>query len=207
MINGSAEKDGVSDAYVYLGNRSDVKIISMSMGDVFYSGQVADAVVYAYNKGKLIFNAAGTSLSWTSRWGVIFPANMSQTVAVTGVRTGTPLQRCDVCHDGSQVDFVITMQDRNNTNRTPLTLHTSGNTPRYTGGSSCATATTAGIAALVWAKNLGQSRNQVLNVLKKSSEFYPSRNNYLQIHYGGVSFINLSNLEFVCCFDKENTPS
>ncbi|MEO1450324.1 MAG: S8/S53 family peptidase, partial [Bacteroidota bacterium] len=144
---------------------------------VFYSGQVADAVVYAHNKGKLIFNAAGTSLTWTSWWGVIFPANMSQTVAVTGVRTGSSLQRCNTCHDGSQVDFVVTMQDAGNTNRTALTLHTSGNQPSYTSGSSAATATMAGIAALVWGKNLGQNRNQVLQRLKDASQFYPSRSN------------------------------
>ncbi len=176
IINESREKDGVSDAYVNLGNRADVKIISMSLGDVFYSSQVADAVVYAYNKGKLIFNAAGTSLSWTSWWGVIFPATMSQTVAVTGVKTGSNMSRCDVCHDGSQVDFVVIMQDQNNSNRTPLTLYMSGNTPAYTGGSSIATATTAGIAALVWAKDPSQSRGTILQRLKDASSNYPSRN-------------------------------
>ncbi|MDP4952789.1 MAG: S8/S53 family peptidase, partial [Flavobacteriales bacterium] len=104
VINGSREKDGVTDSFYYLGNRSDVKIISMSLGDVFWSSQVADGVYYAYNRGKLIFCAAGTSLSWTSWWGVIFPANMSQTTAVTGIRTGSPMQRCVECHSGSQVD-------------------------------------------------------------------------------------------------------
>lgn len=175
VINESAEKDGVSDALYALGGRSDVKIISMSLGDVFSSGQVADAVRYAYGNGKLIFAAAGTSLSWTSWYGVIFPATMSETVAITGVRTETPLQRCDVCHDGSAVDFVIVMQDRRNTDRRPLTLAESGNVPSRTGGSSVATATTAGIAALVWATNPGMSRSQVLQRLKDASEFYPSR--------------------------------
>ncbi|MDG1779508.1 MAG: S8/S53 family peptidase [Flavobacteriales bacterium] len=176
IINSSNEKDGVSDSYYYLGNRSDVKIISMSLGDVFYSGQVADAVNYANNQGKLIFCAAGTSLSWTSWWGVIFPANMSQTVAVTGVKTGLPMARCVECHSGSQVDFIVVMQDRNNTNRGPITLSDYGNTPNYTGGSSIATATTAGIAALVWAENPGLSKNQVTNILKENASYYPYRN-------------------------------
>jgi len=175
IINSSKEKDGVSDSYYYLGNRGDVKIISMSLGDVFYSGQVADAVNYANNQGKLIFCAAGTSLSWTSWWGVIFPANMWQTVAVTGVKTGAPMQRCVECHSGSQVDFIVVMQDRNNTNRGPITLADYGNTPNYTGGSSIATATTAGIAALVWAENPGLSKGQVKNILKENASYYPSR--------------------------------
>ncbi|NRA51551.1 MAG: protease, partial [Phaeodactylibacter sp.] len=41
--------------------------------------------------------------------------------------------------------------------------------------SSAATATTAGIAALVWATNPNQSRNQVLQRLKNASSNYPAR--------------------------------
>lgn len=177
IINGSGEKDGVSDALYYLGSRGDVDIISMSIGDVFYSGQVADAVNYAYNQGKLIFSAAGTSLSWTSWWGVIFPANMSQTVAVTGVQTGMPLKKCVECHDGSAVDFVCVMQDRTNSGRNAITMADYSDQPSETGGSSVATATTAGIAALVWAEDLNQSRAQVLQRMKEASQFYPARDN------------------------------
>ncbi len=175
IINESNEKDGVSDSYYYLGARNDVKIISMSLGDVFYSGQVADAVRYANNRGKLIFAAAGTSLTWTSWVGVIFPASMSETVAVTGVKTGSPTQRCSVCHDGSAVDFIVTMEDRNDSDRVPLSLAMSGNTPTYVGGSSVATATTAGIAALVWAANPNQSKSQVYNRMKEAASNYPNR--------------------------------
>jgi len=175
IVNSSNEKNGVKDALVAAGNRSDVKIISMSIGDVFYSSTVADGIFYAYNKGKLIFAAAGTSLSWTSWWGVIFPANMSQTVAVTGVKEGFPLVRCNTCHDGSEVDFIVPMQRRNDDSRTSLTLAMSGDVPAYVGGSSAATATTAGIAALVWATNPGQSRTQILNRLKNAASIYPGR--------------------------------
>ncbi len=175
VVNGSKEKTGVKNALIGAGNRSDVKIISMSIGDVFSSGTVRDGIYYAYNRGKLIFAAAGTSLSWTSWWGVIFPANMSQTVAVTGVKDGFPLAKCNTCHDGSQVDFVAVMQRRNDNSRTSLTLAESGYTPARVGGSSAATATTAGIAALVWATNPNQSRSQVLNRLKNAASIYPGR--------------------------------
>lgn len=176
IINGSDEKNGVADALVDAGNQSKVKIISMSIGDVFSSGKVADAVRYANNRGKLIFAAAGTSLSWTSWWGVIFPANMDETVAVTGIRTGSPRQRCNTCHDGSKVDFVIEMQRRDNTSRLAVGITKTGNDSGYIGGSSAATATTAGIAALVWSDYPSWSKSQVWNRLKASADYYPGRN-------------------------------
>lgn len=175
IVNGSKEKKGVKNALVAIGNRSDVKIVSMSIGDVFSSGTVKDGIRYANNRGKLILCAAGTSLSWTSWWGVIFPANMSETTAVTGVRSGSPMQRCNTCHDGSKVDFVAVMQRSWDTDRTSLTLSRYNNTPGYVGGSSAATATTAGIAALVWATNPSQSRSQVLNRMKQAASIYPGR--------------------------------
>ncbi|MEM9260095.1 MAG: S8 family serine peptidase, partial [Bacteroidota bacterium] len=140
------------------------------------SGTVMDGVRYSYIIGKLIMAASGTSLFWTFWWGVIFPGSLSETTAVTGVRTGSPMQRCNTCHDGSKVDFVAVMQRRNDTDRTSLTLSRNNNNPGYVGGSSAATATTAGIAALVWATNPSQSRSQVLNRMKQASSFYPSRN-------------------------------
>lgn len=175
VVNGSKEKKGVKNSLIDAGNRSAVRIISMSIGDVFSSGTVKDGVRYANNRGKLIFAAAGTSLSWTSWWGVIFPANMSETVAVTGIRTGSPMQRCNTCHDGSAVDFVAVMQRRNDTDRTSLTLSRYNDNAGYVGGSSAATATTAGIAALVWARNTGQSKTSVLNKMKQAASIYPGR--------------------------------
>jgi hypothetical protein len=177
IINGSSEKEGVRDALYISGADHQVKIISMSIGDVFYSSTVADGIFYAYNNGKMIIAAAGTSLSWTSWYGVIFPATMSQTIAVTGIRDGSSMQRCHTCHDGSAVDFVAVMQRASNTDRTSLTLAMSGSTPAYVGGSSAATATTAGIAALVWATNPNQSRSQVLQRMKNAASIYPNRDN------------------------------
>lgn len=173
VINGGKEKTGVADALVYLGNRSDVKIISMSIGDVFSNSKVADAVRYAYGRGKLIFAAAGTSTSFTNWFGVIFPASMNETVAVTGIKE-SGYTRCDVCHSGSKVDFTVIME-RNGTENHPLSLAMSGNQPSTVGGSSVATATAAGIAALVWAKNPGLTRDQVLDKMKRTADLYPNR--------------------------------
>lgn len=175
IVNTSREKNGVKNALISAGNHSGTKVISMSIGNVFSSGTVKDGVRYANNKGKLILAAAGTSLTWTSWYGVIFPASMDETTAVTGIRTGSPMQRCNTCHDGSKVDFVAVMQRREDTDRTSLTLSRFNDNAGYVGGSSAATATTAGIAALVWATNPNQTRSQVLNRMKQAASFYPGR--------------------------------
>lgn len=175
IISSSNERKGVRDALYLTGNRNDVKIVSMSIGTPFYSSTVADGVYYAYNKGKLLMAAAGTSLSWTSWYPVIFPANMSQTVAVTGLKDSQNNVKCTVCHSGPEVDFTIVMERSANDDRTSISLASYSNQPKYTGGSSCATSTAAGIAALVWAQNPSASRYSVMQSLKNASEFYPNR--------------------------------
>lgn len=184
LLNDYHERKGVSAALTQLGNRSDVKIISMSIGYVWSIGNIKDAVKYAHSKGKLIFAAGGTSTSFTNGYGVIFPATMSETVAVTGVTDGVNYERCDVCHSGDKIDFTIIMEGQNNTSKAPPVLGFYNNERRYTGGSSVATATTAGIAALVWSKHPNWTRTQVLNKLKQSSEFYPNRNS--SFGYGNI---------------------
>jgi len=184
LLNDYHERKGVSDALTQLGNRSDVKIISMSIGYVWSIGNIEDAVEYAYSKGKLIFAAGGTSTSFTNGYGVIFPATMSETVAVTGVTDGSSYERCDVCHSGSKIDFTIIMEGDNDTSKAPPVLGFYDGQRRYTGGSSVATATTAGIAALIWSKYPSWSRAQVLNRLKQSAEFYPSKNS--SFGYGNI---------------------
>lgn len=177
VINTGNEKNGVKNALVIAGNRSNIKVISMSIGTPFWSGTVADGIYYANNKGKMIVAAAGTSFSITSWWGVIFPASMSQTVAVTGVKDGSgSMTRCNNCHDGSAVDFVMVMQRSSNNDRTGLTLANYSNQPKYVGGSSCATASVAGIAALVWSNHPSKSKSQIYNAMKWNSSFYPSKN-------------------------------
>ncbi|MDG5492822.1 S8 family serine peptidase [Psychroserpens sp. SPM9] len=184
LLNDYHERKGVSKALTQLGNRSDVKIISMSIGYVWSIGNIKDAVKYAYSKNKLIFAAGGTSTSFTNGFGVIFPATMSETVAVTGVNDGSNYERCDTCHSGNKIDFTIIMEGDNNTSKAPPVLGFYNGDRRYTGGSSVATATTAGIAALVWSRHPTWSRTQVLNRLKQSAEFYPYKNS--SFGYGNI---------------------
>ena len=124
---------------------------------------------------KLIIAAGGTSTSFTNWAGVIFPANMDETVAVTGITDGVGYTECEVCHKGSKIDFTVIMQRSNDSNRTSVCLGYYEGTRSYVGGSSVSTATTAGIAALIWARNPTWSRDQVLNKMKQSASFYPNR--------------------------------
>lgn len=180
FLDEAREVKGVVDAFTNAANRADVRIISMSMGRITSSSYISDAVRYAYGKGKLIFTAAGTSFNWTSGWaGVIFPASMPEIQAVTGVKDLSVLYTCDVCHSGSEVDFVVTME-RSVDGQHPLTLANSGDWPSAVGGSSVATASLAGMAALVWSRYPSFTRDQMIVRLQQFSSNYP----YKSSNYG-----------------------
>ncbi|MBU3714235.1 MAG: S8/S53 family peptidase [Ferruginibacter sp.] len=184
-LDASREVKGVVDAFVNAGSRSDVRIISMSMGRITSSSQIRDAILFAYQKGKLIFCAAGTSFSWTSGWaGVIFPASMPEVNAVTGVKDNNFFAGCDNCHEGSETDFTIVMEKSIN-GRKPLSLAMRGDIPSTVGGSSVSTATAAGIAALVWSRFPTFTRDQILNKLITSSANYPRRN--VELGWGNMN--------------------
>ncbi|TPN81659.1 S8 family peptidase [Aquimarina algicola] len=184
VLNGYHERRGVSNALKALADRSDVKIISMSIGYPWSIGNVKDAIKYAYSKGKMIIAAGGTSTSFTNWYGVIFPASMSETVAVTGIKDNG-YNRCSNCHDGNRIDFTIVMQRASDSDRNVPVIGFNTGSQNYVGGSSVATATTAGIAALVWARNPNMTRAQVLDKLKRSGEFYPNRNS--KFGYGNIN--------------------
>jgi serine protease len=174
VLDQSAEKTGVKNALIRMGDIADVKIVSMSVGSPFASNVLKDGCIYAYNNGKMLLAAAGTSFSWTTWWGVVYPAAYSQCYAITGVKENG--STCNSCHDGSQVKFTIPMERSTNANRNSLSLPLSGSTPTYIGGSSCATATAAGIAALVWGVKPVLTRDQVYTCMKNTAQYYPNPN-------------------------------
>lgn len=184
VLDGLHEQNGVKNALTALGNNSSVKIISMSMGHIFSVGKISDGIKYAYGKGKLIFCAGGTSTSFTNFVGVIFPASMAETVAVTGIKEGAGYQVCDECHSGGKIEFTVIMQRAASGNKSPV-LSYYDNQSDYVGGSSVATATTAGIAALVWSKYPSWTRAQVLARMRQSGSFYPNKNS--SFGYGNIN--------------------
>ena len=185
VLDGYHEQVGVADALTALANRSDVKVISMSIGHIISIGRISDAVKYAYGKGKLIIAAGGTSTSWTNFAGVIFPASMSETVAVTGITDGAGYTECEVCHKGDKIDFTVIMQRASNSDRTSPTVGYYSGTKQYVGGSSVSTSTTAGIAALVWARHPSWTRSQVLQKMKESASLYPNKSS--NFGYGNIN--------------------
>jgi subtilisin family serine protease len=174
-IDESAEIKGVSDAYTWGADNATVKIISLSLGRLTSNGQIKDAIQYAYNKGKLMFCAGGTSYDWSAGFiGVIFPASLSTVQAITGVKNTNTLKACSDCHKGKAIDFVIVMQ-QSTTGTDQLSTAVSGDVPTTVGGSSVATATAAGIAALVWSKFPAYTRENVLNKLVTTASLYPNK--------------------------------
>lgn len=177
FIDAAREVRGVSDAFVMAAGTTDVRIISMSMGRITVSSQIKDAILYAKEKGKLIFCAAGTSWPFTAGWaGVIFPASMSEVQAVTGIKQGHGMTACDQCHSGPEVDFAVVME-RSADGHHPLTVSDRGDDPSVIGGSSVATASMAGMAALVWSRYPWLEANQLLAMLQRYSSSFPIRNN------------------------------
>jgi serine protease len=184
VLDGYHEQKGVAKALTALGGRSDVKIISMSIGHIISIGSIEDAVKYAYAQGKLIFAAGGTSTSFTNWAGVIFPAWMDETVAVTGITDGSGYTECAVCHKGSKIDFTVIMERASDDSRHSVCLGFYEDTKTYVGGSSVSTSFTAGIAALVWAKYPSWTRAQVLQRLKESASLYPNKDG--NFGYGSI---------------------
>ena len=179
MITSSDETKGVRDALVIAGNSSTTKIVNMSLGTPISRSYVNDGVYYAYNRGKLIFAAAGTSINATSGF-VVWPARLYQAVAVTGATDASVLTKCPTCHTGSLVEFAMVMErEGTGGSRTVPALALSGERPRYTGGTSAATPMAAGIAALVWSRNPTWSRSQVLSRLRRSGSLYPNKSSTL----------------------------
>ena len=68
------------------------------------------------------------------------------------------------------------MERNASSSRNSISLAPSGNVGTYIGGSSCATATAAGIAALVWSARPNMTRAQLQTCLTNTSQYYPSKN-------------------------------
>jgi len=174
IISDADEVKGVADAYTFAADDASIKIISLSIGRLTSSSQIKDAIIYAYDKGKLMFCAGGTSTIFTNWLGVVFPATMPQVQAVTGIKNINPLAACDDCHKGPQIDFVVVMQ-KTSDNLNPLANAISGDVPTTVGGSSVATSTASGIAALVWSTHPTETREQIVQRLTTTASAYPNK--------------------------------
>ena len=97
---------------------------------------------------------------------VVFPADMSEVVAVTGISYPNGGIPCGI-HRGSQVELTAYLD-------VPSTGRYTGDIVGM-GGSSNATAIAGSVAALVWSRTPGLTRDQVRARLQQSGSYYPSR--------------------------------
>jgi subtilisin family serine protease len=155
------------------------KVVVMAWESLNWWWQVSDEIEYwHYNRPVLFLGAAGTSGCGDGILdsNVVFPADMPEVVAVTGITYPGGGVPCGI-HYGSEVELTAY-----------LSVPTTG---RYTadvvemGGSSNATAVMGGIAALVWSRNPTFTRDQVRARLQQSGANYPSRHS--QQGYGLVN--------------------
>ncbi len=156
-------------ASVRLTNQQGAQVIVMAWESLNWMWRVSDEIEYwHYGRQVLFFGAAGTSGCWDgiADSNVIFPADMPEVVAVTGVTYPGGGVPCGI-HHGSDVELT-----------SYLDVPSTG---RYTadvvgmGGSSNATAVAGGIAALVWSRNTWMTRDQVRARLHQTAQYYPSR--------------------------------
>ena len=193
VINGSKDVSAIAQAFTVKALERNVRIISMSMGSPIYYSEIADAIIFAYKRGKLIFAAAGTIPNGSSISGgnpgltrLSFPSNMTEyngdvVMSVTGINT--KYGACGECVQGPIVDFAVVMEQMNGTQALALTTYS--NEPSTIGGSSVATATMAGIAAIVWGKNPTLPRANLVYALKTASDFPARTSNWFG--YGKVN--------------------
>jgi len=168
LITTDLEKIAVADAIITAAFFTEnAKIISMSISQLPFhqSPAIKLGLDFAEQKGLIVFCAAGTGAD-VPLTDLLFPANYPSTYAVTGIRAPvswpgaltTDDDECGMCFTGGAVDFVTIMEKAIvvNVNETewigPITVDCSSNDPNYTGGSSAATSSMAGMAALVWSK-------------------------------------------------------
>jgi len=156
-------------ASVRLANQNGAQVIVMAWESLNWLWQVSDEIEYwHYSRQVLFFGAAGTSGCWDGILdsNVIFPADMPEVVAVTGVTYPGGGVPCGI-HHGSDVELTSYLD-------VPSTGRYTGDVVGM-GGSSNATAVVGSVAALVWSRNPGMTRDQVRARLHQTAQYYPSR--------------------------------
>ena len=161
----------------------NTKVVSMSLGFLlpsellryeFYWVNHSVKRLKIVKDGPLLIAATGTSpAGYNKDWFPnLLPASYSWVTSVSGVYDGFPStkKRCDHCFEGNNLDFVVPMQLVGG--ESPQFTHSlteEGDAISKVGGSSIATATMAGVAAMVYEKYPNYSRTQVFNKLKNAS--------------------------------------
>jgi subtilisin family serine protease len=145
------------------------QIVVMAWESLNWWWQVSDEIKYwHYNFPILFMGAAGTSGCGDGILdsNVVFPADMNEVVAVTGITFPGGGIPCGI-HYGSQVELTAYLD-------VPTTGRYSNDVVGM-GGSSNATAIAGSVAALVWSRTPGLTRDQLRARLQQSGSYWPNR--------------------------------
>lgn len=166
--------DAINLAALTYGSR----IIVMAWGSTDWSNLVSDEIEALYHglNDRLFVGAAGTSScsDVVSHNHVLFPARMSEVVAVTAIHLQSNSLACNA-HYGEQVDVAAYVP-----NLAPGAMSLGLGEVVGIAGTSAASAIIGGIAALVWATDPTMARDEVVLRLKQAGSNYPEDSE----HYG-----------------------
>lgn len=149
--------------------QNGARIMVMAWESLNWYWQVSDEIEYwHYGSPILFFGAAGTSGCGDGILdsNVVFPADMPEVVAVTGITYPNGGIPCGI-HRGSDVELTAYLD-------IPSTGQFTADVVGM-GGSSNATAVVGSVAALVWSRNPGLTRDALRARLHQTAQYYPSR--------------------------------
>ncbi|MFF4474005.1 S8 family serine peptidase [Streptomyces sp. NPDC001599] len=135
---------------------TDVRIISMSVGNEFYGAGEAAAVRYAASKGKILIASVGNSGQDSGY--IEYPAAYEYVIGVSSIDKNSHIS--DFGQSGGQVDLVAPGEN--------LPAYCNGNFEKYChnlNGTSFSTAITSAAAALIWSAHPDWTANQVTRAL------------------------------------------
>ena len=146
---------GVVDSILALAEDPTIRVISSSMGTIVHVHEIERAIAYFNARDKIYISAGGTSTPYFKDLvKVVFPANLSSTIAITGIKLTTETNGKMIlgrdAHGGTEIDFVVD----------------------HSTDSSQSVSSTAGMVGLLWSYNPQLNREQIINILTRSSSLY-----------------------------------
>jgi thermitase len=157
VLNSSdyASYSNIANAIMYAADHG-VRIVNISIGGTSASSTMQTAVNYAWNKGTVVFAAAGNYASSTP----IYPAGCTNVVAVGATDSNDNL--ASFSNYGSYID--LTAPGVN------IMTTTAGSGYGGVSGTSFSSPIAAGVAALVLSRNPSLSAQQLVTLLEQNSD-------------------------------------
>jgi thermitase len=161
--SGSGFYDWIASGIVYAAD-SGANVINLSLGGLFDSQLLVDAIQYAYNQGVVTVAAMGNGGDLTPNYPAVYPE-----VIAVGATDHNDL-RALFSTFGANIDVVAPGVDILSTVPSAGCFLCDPSGYMLLSGTSMATPHVAGLAGLVWSLNPSLTRDQVYSILKHSAE-------------------------------------